>query len=331
MYTIIMTTQRQTLISGVKPTGRPHIGNYFGAMKQFVDLQKEYESWVFVANYHALTTIKNREELINGQKDLIIDYLAIGLDPQITTLFLQSSVPQVTELAWIFECLITVPYLERAHAYKDALANGKEPNGGLFNYPMLMASDILLSGADIVPVGRDQKQHIEYARDVALKFNNAFGDTFNLPKELIIDQVEVVPGNDGRKMSKSYNNHLPLFSEREAIESFALSIVTSSVPKGTPIDPYTDTIYSILSLVADEHDLATMREDYLNGTIGFKDAKLFLIEKLETYIQPFREARKEIVKDNAYIERVISEGGMRAFEKYQTTMKNVREAVGLNV
>ena len=209
---------KKILISGVKPTGRVHIGNYFGAMRQFVDLQNKFESYIFIADYHAMTTVQNREELKQGIIDVALDYLAIGLDPKKVTLFKQSDIPQVAELGWIFNCITTMPYLMRAHAYKDAEAKNKEINVGLFDYPLLMASDILIQDADIVPVGQDQKQHVEYARDTAQKFNRIFGETFKMPEPFILPNVETVIGIDGRKMSKSYDNVIPLFATDEEIK-----------------------------------------------------------------------------------------------------------------
>ena len=200
------------LVSGVKPTGRPHIGNYLGAMKQYADLQNDFESYIFIADLHALTTLQNPTELRSNIFDVALDYLAIGLNPDKVTIYKQSDVPQVAELAWIFESLTTMPYLMRAHAFKDAEAKNKEINVGTFNYPMLMAADILLPDADVVPVGLDQKQHIEIARDTAEKFNRIFGETFKLPEPLIMDTVKTIPGTDGQKMSKSYKNTIGLFA-----------------------------------------------------------------------------------------------------------------------
>ena len=220
--------KRKILLSGVKPTGRPHIGNYFGAMKQFVDLQNEHDCFIFIADLHALTSLQNREEMSQAILDVAIDYLAIGLDPEKVTLFKQSDIQEHAELAWIFNCITTMPYLMRAHAFKDAEAKNKEINVGLFDYPMLMAADILLYDSNIVPVGQDQKQHIEIARDTAEKFNRIFGDTFILPDALIMDQVAVVSGIDGKKMSKSHNNTIPLFANDDEIRKLVMGIVTDS-------------------------------------------------------------------------------------------------------
>src|SRR5581483_8364681 len=216
------------MFSGVKPTGRPHIGNYFGAMRQFVQLQDKYDSLVMIADYHALNFIQNADEMTENIVGVMMDYLAIGLDPKKVILFKQSDVPEHTELTWIFDTITTMPYLERAHAYKDAMANKKEINVGTFNYPMLMAADILMYDADVVPVGADQKQHVEYARDTAEKFNRIFSEIFKLPEAKILESVATVPGTDGRKMSKSYGNTIPLFASSAEIEKSVMSIVTDS-------------------------------------------------------------------------------------------------------
>ena len=222
-----MTKENQKImLSGVKPTGRPHIGNYFGAMRQFVELQNDYRTHIMLADLHALTTVKNAKQLKADTLDLAIDYLAIGLDPNKVTLFKQSDVPEHSELAWIFDCITTMPYLMRAHAYKDAEAKNKELDVGTFTYPMLMAADILLYDTDVVPVGKDQQQHVEYVRDTAEKFNRLFGETFKLPKAMILEAVETVPGLDGQKMSKSYGNTIPLFAKDAEIKKLVMSIVT---------------------------------------------------------------------------------------------------------
>ncbi len=208
----MIQSMKKILLSGIKPTGRPHIGNYFGMMKQCVDMQDTYESHIFIADLHALTTIQNKEELAELTLNTAMDFLAIGVDPTKSILYKQSDVPQVAEMGWIFNCITTMPYLSRAHAFKDAEAKNKEISVGVFDYPLLMAADILVPDADVVPVGQDQKQHLEIARDTAEKFNRIFGDTFKLPEPIILENVKVVPGTDGQKMSKSYGNTIPLFA-----------------------------------------------------------------------------------------------------------------------
>ncbi|MEK7662475.1 MAG: tryptophan--tRNA ligase, partial [Patescibacteria group bacterium] len=250
------------LLSGVKPTGIAHIGNFFGAMKQFVELGEDYQSYIFIANYHALTTEQDKKKLEGNTLEIAATYLALGIDPKKTALFLQSDVPEVTELAWIFNCITTVPYLSRAHAYKDAVAKDKEVSVGTFDYPMLMAADILIQDADVVPVGTDQKQHVEIARDTAEKFNRLYGETFKLPEPLIIKSVAVVPGTDGRKMSKSYGNTIPLFAEDGDIEKLVMGITTDSKGVGEPKNPETDTIFKLHELFSSENELKKLRARY---------------------------------------------------------------------
>jgi len=320
---------KSVLISGLQPTARPHIGNYFGAMKQFVDLQERYESYIFVAEYHALTTIHNRVLLQSYTRELIKDYLAIGINPEQTTLYKQTSVPQVTEFAWILNCLTTIPYLERAHAFKDKVSKGKIPSVGLFDYPVLMAADILLSGAHIVPVGKDQKQHVEMTRELALKFNSTFEEIFTLPQEFILEDVAIIPGIDGKKMSKSYNNTIPLFAEQDEIRRLVFSIVTSSVQKGEPLDIHNDTLFSLHALVSSDSEIHDLRTHYQAGTIGYKESKELLVERLNRFIQPLREKRKEWEEQEEVITEIISEGNARAYRRYEDRMAKVRDAVGL--
>lgn len=311
---------KKILLSGVKPTGRPHIGNYFGAMKQFVDLQEEYESYVMLANYHAVTSIHNGDELRKLTHDLILDYLGIGLDPKKVVLFKQSDVVEHTELAWIFDCITTMPYLMRAHAFKDAEAKDHEINVGVFNYPMLMAADILMYDADVVPVGRDQKQHIEYTRDTAQKFNNAFGEVFKLPKELILESVETVPGTDGQKMSKSYGNTIPLFGTDEEITKAVMGIVTDS---GSDIPA---NVYAIHKLFKSEAELAPLYEANKGKYKALKDA---LLADILALVTPMRERRQYYADRPDEVAAILTLGAQRAKMKAQAKMKLVREKVGL--
>ncbi len=322
---------KKILLSGVKPTGRLHIANYFGAMKQFVDLQDKYDCHIFIADYHAMTTVQNRADLMQGILDVALDYLAIGLDPKKVTLFKQSDIPQVTELTWIFNCLTTVPYLERAHAYKDAVANNKEANVGLFDYPILMASDILIQDSDIVPVGQDQKQHIEYARDTAQKFNNAFGETFKLPEPLILGSVETVPGTDGRKMSKSYDNVIPLFATDEEIKKAVMKIPTDSKGVDEPKNPDESILFSIHKLFLDGEALKNLKEKYEKGGMGYKEAKELLIADISAFITPMREKREMLAKDMDGVLDILKIGGEHARMRVEKKMKEVREKVGVEI
>lgn len=312
----------KTLLSGVKPTGRPHIGNYFGAMKQFTDLQNEYNCIFMLADYHALNFIQNKEEMRDHIKDLVIDYLAIGIDPEKCIIFKQSDVLEHTELAWIFDTITTMPYLMRAHAFKDAEAKEKEISVGTFNYPMLMAADILLYDTDVVPVGQDQKQHIEYTRDTAEKFNRIFGEAFKLPDALILQNVAVVPGTDGQKMSKSYRNTIPLFATREEIEKAVMSIVTDS----TGDRP--EHVYNIHKLCRSEAELEKIYEENKGQ---YKVLKETLIEDIDTFIAPLREKRKEIASNAELIKTVLQNGAERAQEIAKTKMEKVRELIGVNL
>jgi tryptophanyl-tRNA synthetase len=311
---------KKILLSGAKPTGIPHIGNYFGALKQFVDLQDQYETYIMIADYHALTSIHDAKLLRELTKELVLTYLGIGLDPEKITLFKQSDIAGHTDLAWIFECLTTMPYLMRAHAFKDAEAKDHEINAGVFNYPMLMAADILLYDADVVPVGRDQKQHIEYARDTAQKFNNAFGETFKLPQDLIIEDVETVPGVDGRKMSKSYGNVIPLFGTDEEITKAVMSIVTDS---GSDIPT---NVYAIHKLFKIEAELAPIYEEHKGKYKALKDA---LLADILAFVTPMRERRAYYESKPELVLEMLRKGGEKAKAKALAKMQVVRSAVGL--
>ncbi len=322
---------KKILLSGVKPTGTVHIGNYFGAMKQMVDLQDKYESYIFIADYHAMTTVQNKADLKQRIINVALDYLAIGLDPQKITLFKQSDIPQVTELAWIFNCITTMPYMMRAHAFKDAEAKNKEINVGVFDYPMLMASDILIQDADIVPVGQDQKQHVEYARDTAQKFNRIFGETFRLPEPLILSHVDTVPGIDGRKMSKSYGNVIPLFATDEEIKKAVMKIPTDSKGVAEPKNPDESAIFAIHKLFIDTEQLKNLREKYQNGGMGYKEAKELLIKDLSAFIKPMREKREKLAKDLDAVFEILKDGAKKASMNADKKMKVVREKVGVEI
>ncbi len=322
---------KKTLLSGVKPTGRPHIGNYFGAMKQFVDMQEEFNCMCFIADYHALNFIQDGAEMKQKILDLTLDYLAIGLDPKKTLIYKQSDVSEHTELTWIFDTITTMPYLMRAHAYKDAEAKDKEINVGTFNYPMLMAADILLYDADVVPVGQDQKQHIEYTRDTAQKFNGTFAresgrEVFKLPDAKILDTVAVVPGTDGQKMSKSYGNTIPLFASDEEIEKAVMSIVTDSSAVGEGGRP--ENVYAIHRLIRSEEELAPI---YAENMGKYKNLKEALIKDLKEFIKPLREKREQLASDPDYVLDVLKEGGKRAKAIAEKKMEEVREAIGVKL
>ncbi len=323
---------KKILVSGVKPTGRLSFANYFGAMKQNISLTNsgEYENYIFLADYHALTTVRNGDELRKQTLEAAAAYIACGLDVSKAILFKQSDVPEVTELTWVFNNLVTMPYMMRAHAFKDHEAKDKEVNVGLFDYPVLMASDILMYGADIVPVGADQKQHIEYARDIAGFYNRAYDvEYFKLPKEFIVESVATIPGIDGQKMSKGYNNHLELFCSDEDLKKRVMSIVTDSATPEEKKNPDTNNIYNIHKHFLDEDENAVLRGKFENGGYGYKQAK----EDLLITIMKWREGKKEVFDDLvAHPEKVMAilkEGGVQAKNKAEETMRDVRRQVGL--
>jgi tryptophanyl-tRNA synthetase len=324
-----MADSKKILLSGLQPSGRPHIGNYFGAMRQQIEYQNEYETFLMIADYHALTTVKNPELLREDIFSLAVDYLAIGLDPSRAVLFQQSSISEHTEATWIFNCLTPVAYLQRAHAFKDAEQKAKEVNMGLFDYPMLMAADILLYDADIVPVGEDQRQHIEYARDTAVNFNHIYGEAFKQPEALIKEEVGTIPGTDGRKMSKSYGNTIPLFAEDEEIDKVVMSIVTDSKQKGEPLDPAKDNIFALHKLFACGSDMAELHRLYLEGSIGYKESKSMLAERIKNFVAPFREKRKEVSEDRERVLEVLRSGSQKARERASKKMDEVRRKVGV--
>ncbi|MDQ2932932.1 MAG: tryptophan--tRNA ligase [bacterium] len=314
---------KKILLSGVKPTGTAHIGNYFGAMKQFVDAQTvgQFDCIYMLADYHALNFIHNKDEMMKLTIELAMDYLAIGLDPEKCILFKQSDVSAHTELAWIFDTIVSVPYLERAHAYKDAEAKEKEISMGTFNYPVLMAADILLYNTDVVPVGQDQKQHVEYARDIALKFNHTFtSETFKLPEDLIMKEVAVVPGIDGRKMSKSYSNTIPLFAERAEIIKAVMAIVTDSSGE-VPMN-----VYNIHRLFRSEHDLKSL---YETNKGKYKILKDTLVDDIDTFLKPMRERRAAISSNPERVMEILAEGAQKARKLADVKLMEVKKAIGV--
>jgi len=319
------------VISGIKPTGDVHIGNYFGAIKQFVNFQNkaEFRNHYFIVDLHALTSVTDKETLKRSTLNIVKTFLAVGLDPEKVTIFKQSDIPEVTELAWIFNCLTTMPYLMRAHAYKDAEAKNKEVSVGLFDYPILMAADILICNAEVVPVGKDQRQHVEMAREIARKFNSTFGEVFKEPQEYVIEATETVPGTDGQKMSKSYNNVIPLFATKEEITKAVMSIPTDSAALADPKDPHTNTIYKIHSLFLSKEERDEVVAKYKNGGMGYKEAKDMCIESVEKFIAPIREKFNSITDEEA--REVLREGKERIRPNIIKQMERVREAIGITL
>jgi tryptophanyl-tRNA synthetase len=317
------------ILSGIQPSGVLHIGNYFGMMKPAIALQAEGEAFYFIANYHALTSLRDPAALRENSRRVALDFLACGLDPERAALFMQSDVPQVTELAWILSTVAPMGLLERAHSYKDKLARGMPASVGLFSYPVLMAADILIYDSDIVPVGKDQKQHIEMTRDLAGKINEAYGEVFKLPEPRIHAATEVVPGLDGQKMSKSYGNTIDIFGDEKEMRKRVMSVVTDSTPVEAPKDPARSTITQLYSLFASKNEVEEMREQFKKGGTGYGDFKKQLFEKIWEYFAPMRKRREEILADKSYIDNVLARGAERANAVADQVMQRVRLAVGL--
>lgn len=318
------------MLSGIKPTGPVHIGNYFGAIKQFVDLQDQYESFIMIADYHALTTAQNPVDLKRDILELTASYLAAGLDPSKVVLFKQSDVSVHSELAWIFECLTTMPYLMRAHAFKDAEAKSKEVNVGLFNYPLLMSADILLYSPDVVPVGQDQKQHLEIARDTADKFNHVYGETFKLPEPLILEDVKTVIGLDGQKMSKSYRNTIPLFATEKELRQLVMSIKTDSKTETEPKNPEECNVFALHKLFS-EQDLADLKKRYVEGKIGYKESKEVLATNMNKFLAPMREKYEQFLQNSAELVQVLETGAIKAREIAEVKMREVKSRIGVSL
>ena len=317
------------ILSGIQPSGVLHIGNYFGMMRPAIELQKEGETFYFIADYHALTSVRNPEALRENSRRVALDFLACGLDPERAALFRQSDVPQVTELAWILSTVAPMGLLERAHSYKDKLARGLASTVGLFSYPVLMAADILIYDSNAVPVGKDQKQHVEITRDLAVKINETYGQVFKLPEPRINPDTQVVPGLDGQKMSKSYGNNIDIFGDEKETRKRVMSIVTDSVPVEAPKDPERSTIVQLYSLFATKDEIANMKDRFEKGGTGYGDFKKELFEKLWEYFAPMRKRRDEILRDKSYIDNVLARGAKRANEIADQVMSRVRAAVGL--
>jgi tryptophanyl-tRNA synthetase len=311
---------KKRLLTGLQSSGKLHIGNYFGALKPFADTYAEYDSFLMVADYHSLTSLKDPAAVREGIVDVVADYMAVGVDPSKAVIFKQSDVLEHTELAWIFDCLVSVPFLQQAHAYKDKVAKGLEANAGLFTYPMLMAADILLYDAEVVPVGEDQRQHIEYAREAAAKFNNTYGQTFLEPKEMILEGVGVVPGTDGKKMSKSYGNTVPLFGSREDIQKTVMSIVTDSSGERP------ENVFAMHKLFRSEEELAPL---YEANKGSYKTLKEMLIEDIDAHLAPMRERRAALGRETVL--KVLKEGAEQARAIASQKMKDVREKVGVGL
>ncbi|MEJ2635517.1 MAG: tryptophan--tRNA ligase [Calditrichia bacterium] len=325
----MLPIKNKRVLSGIQPSGELHIGNYFGAIRQHIALQENNECFYFVANYHALTSTKEKEKISSSTFQVALDYLALGLDPAKATLFIQSDVPEVTELAWILSTVTPMGLLERAHSYKDKISKGIAPNHGLFAYPVLMAADILIYDSDVVPVGRDQKQHLEMTRDIAIKFNGTFGETLRVPEEFILPDVAVVPGIDGQKMSKSYGNTIDIFLGKKALKQKVMSIVTDSTPLEAPKDPDTNNVYALYKLFAGKEEDEEMRRKFREGGYGYGHAKKELLEKIWNHFEAARVRREQLMADTDFVKDVLKEGAKAARESARQVMDRVREQTGI--
>lgn len=317
------------ILSGIQPSGKLHIGNFFGAMRQHLALQADHDGFYFIADYHALTSSPAPADLAQRTLEVAMDYLALGLDPKKTVFWRQSDVPEVTELAWILSCVTPLGLLQRCTSYKDKVAQGLSPNHGLFAYPVLQAADILIFDSNLVPVGADQKQHIEVTRDIAEKFNAQYGQTFVIPQEQILKTVAVVPGLDGRKMSKSYDNTIEIFESEASLKKKVMRIVTDSTPVEEPKNPETCNVFAMLKLVAEPAELAEWEDKYRKGGTGYGTVKKRVAELLNAYFAPYRQKRQEIEKNRDYVEQVLRDGARRARQTARATLNRVRDAVGL--
>jgi len=317
------------ILSGIQPSGTPHLGNYFGMMKPAIELQDKGEAFYFIADLHALTTVQNATALRANVRELAVDFLACGLDPARSVFFRQSDVPAVTELAWILSTVTPMGLLERCHSYKDKTARGFAASHGLFAYPVLMAADILICDSDLVPVGRDQKQHLEVTRDIAVKMNETYGEIFKLPQPSIREDTAIVPGLDGAKMSKSYGNTIEIFAPENVLKKKIMGIKTDSTPVEAPKPVENSSILGLYKLVASETDYRAMEADFLRGGTGYGDLKKRLFAGVWEFFAPQRARREEILADPGLVDRVLAEGALKAREVSDVVMTRVRKAVGL--
>jgi len=319
------------VLSGIQPSGRLHIGNFFGAMRQHLKLQAENDCFYFIADFHALTSSPSPSEVAQNSLDVTMDYIALGLDTEKTVFWRQSDVPEVTELTWILSCVTPMGLLQRCTSYKDKVAQGLSPNHGLFAYPVLQAADILIFNSDLVPVGADQKQHIEVTRDIAMRFNNTYGEVLTIPKEHIIESVAVVPGVDGRKMSKSYGNTIEIFEPEKQVEKKIKRMVTDSTPVEEPKNPDKCNVFALLKLVASADELAEWENKYKSGGMGYGQVKKRLAELMLEYFRPYRQKRADLENNIDHVKKVLADGATRAKAVASETLDRVRKTVGLGV
>ena len=317
------------VLSGIQPSGRLHIGNYFGAIRQHLQMQAEHECFYFIADYHALTSSPSPQAVAEYSLAVAMDYMALGLDTEKTVFWRQCDVPEVTELTWLLSCVTPMSLLQKCVSYKDKIAQGLSPSHGLFAYPVLQAADILIYQSNLVPVGADQKQHIEVTRDIAMRFNNAYGEVFTIPEEHIIESVAVVPGTDGRKMSKSYGNTIEIFEPEKSVKNKVMKIVTDSTPVEAPKDPEKCNVFALLRLFAPPEELAQWEQRYRAGGVGYGEAKKRLAELIIEYFKPYRQKRSELESNLDLVDAMLRKGAERARAVAGPTVLEARKAVGL--
>jgi tryptophanyl-tRNA synthetase len=330
MTTIPEKPETLRVLSGIQPSGGLHLGNYFGMMKPMIKAQEESLLFCFIVNYHALTTVRSGKDLRQGTLEAAMDFLALGLDPEKSIFWVQSDVPEVVELSWILSCVTSMGLLERCTSYKDKVARGIVPNHGLFAYPVLMAADILLYQAHVIPVGKDQKQHVEVTRDIAERFNSIYGDTFVLPQPRIDPDVALIPGLDGQKMSKSYDNTLEIFTEENILRKKIMRVVTDSKTVEEPKDPENDTLFTLYSLLASPEEIRDLGERYRAGGLGYGTVKDMVFEKINGFFKPYREKRAALNGQRAEVERILVEGADKARYIANKTLNKVRRKAGLH-
>ena len=316
------------VLSGIQPSGKLHLGNYFGMMSRMIEYQKNNDLFCFIVNYHALTTIQDKNELKNNTISAAIDFIALGMDPDKSTFWVQSDVPQVTELTWLLSSMAGVGLMERSTSYKDKIDKGITPHMGLFSYPILMAADILLYGSDIVPVGKDQKQHLEITRDIALRFNNIYGEVLVIPEPDINQETMLVPGTDGQKMSKSYGNTIPIFAEESEIKKAVMSIVTDSAGINESKDKDTP-LYKIYSLFLNDKEKDMLSDRYETPGLRYGDVKKELLEKIYDYISPYREKRKYLLNNTDEVRQILGQGKEKASIVANDYIEKIRKAMGI--
>jgi len=317
------------VLSGIQPSGSLHLGNYFGMMKKMIEFQESSELFCFIANYHAMTSVTDGKKLARGTLEAAANFLALGMDPEKSVFWVQSDLPEVQELAWILSNFTPMGLLERCHSYKDKTAQGIKPNHGLFAYPVLMTADILLFQSERVPVGQDQKQHLEVARDLAVKFNNEYGEVFTLPEPVIDEDVAVVPGTDGRKMSKSYGNTVDLFQDEKSLRKQIMGIVTDSTPVEAPKDPEGCNVFKLCRLFLAPEALASLKARYVEGGMGYGEAKQLLFEAVRDHFAPYRQMREALLCDTDALRATLAKGAEKARWAARKTLGKVRKKTGI--